>query len=99
MCTSTYVSVRTAPDPGAADRRSVVRVRCVSASDAAVKYVEKTKSWEIGTDPTVVLIDQGSAKSLLTYSLQDDAYAYIFSQQGLVAGVNIKGTKISRINR
>jgi len=31
--------------------------------------------------------------------LQHDVYAFIFSQQGLMAGVSIEGTKISRINR
>jgi lipid-binding SYLF domain-containing protein len=34
-----------------------------------------------------------------TSSLKDDAYAFIFSQQGLMAGVSIEGTKISRIKR
>jgi len=32
-------------------------------------------------------------------SRQDDSYAFIFSQQGLMAGVSIEGTKISRIKR
>jgi hypothetical protein len=30
--------------------------------------------------------------------LRDDAYAYIFSQQGLMAGISIEGTKVSRIH-
>jgi lipid-binding SYLF domain-containing protein len=68
-------------------------------SDEAVSYIEKTKGWEIGTGPTVVVVDEGVAKNLSTSSLQDDAYAFIFSQQGLMAGVSIEGTKISRINR
>jgi len=43
--------------------------------------------------------DDGVAKNISTSSLKDDAYAFIFSQQGLMAGVSIEGTKISRINR
>jgi len=68
-------------------------------TDKAVRYVEETKGWEIGVGPTVVVVDEGVAKNLSTSSLKDDAYAFIFSQQGLMAGISIEGTKISRINR
>jgi lipid-binding SYLF domain-containing protein len=68
-------------------------------TDNAVKYIEETKGWEIGTGPTVVVVDEGVAKNLSTSTIKDDAYAFIFSQQGLMAGVSIEGTKISRINR
>jgi lipid-binding SYLF domain-containing protein len=68
-------------------------------TDKAIKYVKDTKGWEIGVGPTVVAVDQGVAKNLSTSSLKNDAYAFIFNQQGLMAGVSIEGTKISRINR
>jgi len=67
-------------------------------NDKAVDYVAKTAGWEIGVGPTVVVVDEGVAKNLSTSTLKDDAYAFIFSQQGLMAGVSIEGTKISRIN-
>lgn len=65
----------------------------------AVSYVEETQGWEIGVGPTVVLVDEGLAKNLSTTTLKDDAYAFIFSQQGLMAGISIEGTKISKIKR
>jgi len=68
-------------------------------TDKAVRYIEETNGWEIGVGPTVVVVDEGVAKNLSTSSLQDDSYAFIFSQQGLMAGVSIEGTKISRIKR
>lgn len=68
-------------------------------NDKAIDYVEKTDGWEIGVGPTVVIVDEGVAKNLSTSTLKDDAYAFIFNQQGLMAGVSIEGTKISRINR
>lgn len=46
-----------------------------------------------------MIVDEGVAKNLSTSTLKDDAYAFIFNQQGLMAGVSIEGTKISRINR
>ncbi|MNF10156.1 hypothetical protein D3C80_2110110 [compost metagenome] len=64
-----------------------------------MNYVRETKGWEIGVGPTVVVVDEGMAKKLSSTTLKDDAYAFIFDQQGLMAGVGIEGTKISHIKR
>jgi len=66
-------------------------------NDKAVKYIHQTHGWELGVGPTVVIVNEGVAKNLSSTTLKDDAYAFIFDQQGLMAGVNIEGTKISRI--
>jgi lipid-binding SYLF domain-containing protein len=66
-------------------------------SDKAVRYLRKSHGWEIGVGPTVVLVDEGKAKNLSSSTLKDDAYAFIFGQQGLMAGISLEGTKISRI--
>ena len=63
----------------------------------AEKYLNASKGWEIGVGPTVVVVNEGIAKNLSTTTLKDDAYAFIFDQQGLMAGVSIEGTKISKI--
>ncbi|MDY0207160.1 MAG: lipid-binding SYLF domain-containing protein [Pseudomonas sp.] len=68
-------------------------------TDDAVNYIEKTKGWELGVGPTITVVDAGVAKNISTSSLKNDAYAFIFSQQGLMAGVSIEGTKISHIKR
>lgn len=68
-------------------------------TDEAVRYLEKTNGWEIGVGPTVVVMNEGVAKNISTSSLKDDAYAFIFDQQGLMLGVSIEGTKISKIKR
>jgi lipid-binding SYLF domain-containing protein len=66
-------------------------------TEKAVNYVRETKGWEVGVGPTVVVVDEGVAKNLSSSTLKDDAYAFIFDQQGLMAGVSIEGTKISLI--
>jgi len=66
-------------------------------TDEAVEYLDKSQGWEVGVGPTVVVMDEGAAKNLSTSTLKDAAYAFIFDQQGLMAGVSIEGTKISRI--
>jgi len=68
-------------------------------NDKAVKYLEDTHGWEIGVGPTVVVVDEGIAKNFSTSTLKDDAYAFIFDQQGLMAGVSIEGSKITQLNR
>jgi lipid-binding SYLF domain-containing protein len=68
-------------------------------NDKAVDYLEKSSGWEIGVGPTVVVVDEGVAKNFSTSTMKDDAYAFIFNQQGLMAGISIEGTKISRIKR
>jgi lipid-binding SYLF domain-containing protein len=47
----------------------------------------------------VVVVDEGVSKNLSSSTLKDDAYAFIFDQQGLMAGISIEGTKISLIKR
>ena len=66
-------------------------------SEKAVRYLRKSHGWVIGVGPTVVIVDEGKAKNLSSSTLKDDAYAFIFGQQGLMAGVSLEGTKISRI--
>ncbi|MCE9508157.1 MAG: lipid-binding SYLF domain-containing protein [Alphaproteobacteria bacterium] len=68
-------------------------------TDKALSYVRETHGWEIGVGPTVVIVDEGVAKNLSTSTLKDDAYAFIFSQQGLMAGISLEGSKVSRIKR
>ncbi len=68
-------------------------------NDKAVDYLANSKGWEIGVGPTVVIVNEGVAKNLSSTTLQDDAYAFIFGQQGLMAGVSIEGSKISHIKR
>lgn len=66
-------------------------------TDEALTYLDKSDGWEIGAGPTVVIVDQGFAKNLSTTTLQKDVYAAIFDQKGLMAGISIQGTKISKI--
>lgn len=63
----------------------------------AVDYLHQSKGWEIGTGPTVVIVKEGVARSLTTSTLKDDAYAFIFDQKGLMAGISLEGAKISEI--
>ncbi|HBU97103.1 YSC84-related protein [Thalassospira lucentensis] len=68
-------------------------------TDKAINYLNESKGWEIGVGPTVVVMDEGAAKNLSSSTLKDDAYAFIFDQEGLMVSVSIEGTKITRIKQ
>lgn len=67
-------------------------------NDDALTYLKKSEGWEVGIGPTVVVMDEGMAKSMTTSTAKDDIYAFIFGQKGLMAGIGIQGSKITRIN-
>jgi lipid-binding SYLF domain-containing protein len=65
---------------------------------SSLAYVEKTAGWAIGTGPSVVVVDRGMARSMTTTSMRADVYAFVFDQKGLMAGVGIEGSKITKVN-
>ena len=68
-------------------------------TDSARKYIDKSDGWEVGVGPTIVVVDEGMAKSMTTTTLKSEIYAFFFSQKGLMAGLGLQGTKITRIQK
>jgi len=62
----------------------------------ALNWVNNTRGWEIGTGPSVVIVDKGMARSFSTDTLHSGIYAFTFDQQGLMAGLGLQGSKIMR---
>ncbi len=68
-------------------------------TDPALGYLDKSDGWEIGVGPSIVVVDAGMAKSLSTITAKADIYAFFFNQKGLMAGLGLQGTKITRIRK
>ncbi len=68
-------------------------------TDAAVEHVETSQGWELGVGPSVVIVDAGMAKTLTTETAKSDVYAFTFGQKGLMAGLGLQGTKVTRLNK
>jgi lipid-binding SYLF domain-containing protein len=66
--------------------------------DASLRYLENSDGWELGTGPSLVVLDAGFGKTLSTTTLQKGVYAFIFDQKGLMGGMGIQGSKITKIN-
>jgi len=67
-------------------------------TQSALNKVESADGWAIGSDPNVVVVDQGAAANLNTTTLKKEIYAMPFGQKGLMAGISLEGSKITRIH-
>ena len=65
--------------------------------ERAVEFVETSSGWELGSGPSILLVDEGRAKSLSTTTTKEGIYAFTFGQEGLMGGLGLQGTKISRL--
>ena len=66
-------------------------------TDKALNYLKESSGWEVGVGPSIVVVDEGLAKSLTTTTAKDDIYVFFFDQKGLMAGLGLQGSKISKI--
>ena len=64
----------------------------------SLRYLDNSAGFELGTGPSLVVLDSGFGKNFSTTTLQKGIYAFIFNQKGLMGGVGIQGTKITKIN-
>jgi lipid-binding SYLF domain-containing protein len=65
----------------------------------SITALDSTQGFEIGVGPSIVVVDDGFAKSSTSINLQNDIYAFIFNQKGLMAGVGIQGNKITKLDK
>lgn len=65
-------------------------------TDASLNYLSKSGGWEVGTAPSLVVVDARMAKSLSSTTLNKGIYVFFFSQKGLMGGLGLQGTKITQ---
>ena len=68
-------------------------------TDDALQWLDKSDGWEVGTGPSLVVIDKGVAGAITTTTGKSDIYAFFFSQKGLMAGIGLQGTKVTKIEK
>lgn len=59
-------------------------------------YLGKSGGFELGGAPSLVIADEGFTSSMSTTTMQKGIYAFFFGQKGLMAGLSVQGTKITR---
>jgi lipid-binding SYLF domain-containing protein len=65
--------------------------------DSAFNNLNRASGWEVGGSPSLVIVDEGMARTLSTTTLNKSTYAFFFNQRGLMGGLGLQGSKITRI--
>jgi len=68
-------------------------------TDAAVSDLSDGDGISVGVGPSVVVMDAGMARSMTTTTLKSDVYAFVFGQQGLMAGLGLQGQRIKKLDQ
>ena len=75
----------------ASGRTNAFREAMFFMTDSAITALTSGTGLSVGMGPSVVVVDAGVARSMTTTTLKSDVYAFIFGQQGLMAGLGFKG--------
>ena len=60
-------------------------------------YLDTSAGWELGVGPSLTIVDVGVARSLsTTTTARKGVYAFFFDQKGLMGGLGLQGTKITK---
>ncbi len=64
--------------------------------DKSLDYLDRSAGWELGSGPGIVVLNKGFAVSATSTTLRKGVYAFIFDHQGVMAGIELQGTKITK---
>ncbi len=68
-------------------------------TEKALEGFTGADGWEAGVNADVTVVDAGATGSLDTLTAQNPVIAFNFGEEGLMAGVSVEGTKVSKIDR
>ncbi len=68
-------------------------------TEEALQDFKTSDGWEVGVDADVVLVEMGAGAEITTKTAKEPVLAFVFGQKGLLAGIDLGGSKISPIRR
>jgi lipid-binding SYLF domain-containing protein len=68
-------------------------------TDEALQKFRDSKGWEAGVDGSVAVAEWGAGEDINTKTFKDPIVSFVFGNKGLMAGVSIEGSKISKIEK
>ena len=66
--------------------------------DGAFKNIDRSGGWELGTAPNLTVFNTGAAGSVSNATLNKGTVAMFFDQRGLMGGISVQTSKITRIH-
>jgi lipid-binding SYLF domain-containing protein len=64
----------------------------------ALQRFHNSNGWTVGADASVTLITVGATAQVTTATAQQPVVGYVLSNRGLMAGITMDGTRITRLN-
>jgi len=71
----------------------------VFLKDDALEKFRASSGWEAGVDGSVAIARWGAGKDINSQNFKDPIVGFVFGNKGLMAGISIEGSKITRIVR
>jgi lipid-binding SYLF domain-containing protein len=63
----------------------------------SLERFQASSGWTVGADATVTLLDRGARAQVTTVTAQQPVIGYVLANRGLMAGVSLDGTRITRL--
>ncbi|MOA39351.1 hypothetical protein D3C78_1611220 [compost metagenome] len=67
-------------------------------TDDALNKFRNSSGWTVGADATVAVVNVGANGRIDTNTAQQPVVGFVMNNGGLMAGVSLAGTKISKLN-
>ncbi len=65
----------------------------------ALQNFRNSSGWNIGADASAAILVTGAEGAIETRTLNKPVLAFVLDQKGLMAGVTLQGSKITRIQK
>lgn len=66
---------------------------------ASLRKFEQSEGWKAGVDGSITLIEQGVGANIDVSKIKEPIVAFVVGQKGLMAGVSVDGSKITRVKK
>lgn len=70
----------------------------VFLTDEALAKFRDSKGWEAGVDGSVAIAEWGAGTDINTQNFKDPLVGFVLDNKGLMAGISLEGSKISKID-
>jgi len=67
--------------------------------DASLTKFQASEGWKVGADGSVTLIDVGATSQVDFKSINKPIVGFVVGEKGLMAGVSIDGSKVTKVER
>lgn len=68
-------------------------------TEAALAFLDRSTGFEIGVDANVAFATEGVGYDVTTSTVQHPIITFVFGQEGLMGGLTLQGSKISRVTK